>query len=72
MAIEYLGKNNAATTQLVMGSASLVTQISVDRMLVINYIHYINRTNLCSRNNEVYHITQVLKKNPMTEMSQHD
>lgn len=31
-----LGRNKAATTQLVMGSASLVTQISGDRMLVIN------------------------------------
>jgi hypothetical protein len=59
---KYLGRNNAATTQLVMDSASLITQISGDRMLVINYIHYINRTNLCPRNNEVYHITQVLKK----------
>jgi hypothetical protein len=40
---KYLGRNNAATTQLVMGSASLITQISGDRILVINYIHYINR-----------------------------
>jgi hypothetical protein len=59
---KYLGRNNVATTQLVMGIASLIMQISGDRMLVINYIHYINRTNLCPRNNEVYHITQVLKK----------
>lgn len=57
-----LGRNNAATTQLVMGSASLVTQISGERMLVINYIQYTDRTNLCPRNNEVYQITQVLKK----------
>jgi len=60
---KYLGRNNVITTQLVMGSASLIMQTSGDRMLVINYIHYINKTNLCPRNNEVYHITQVLIKN---------
>jgi hypothetical protein len=36
---KYLGSNNAATAQLTTGSASLITQISGDRMLVINYVH---------------------------------
>jgi hypothetical protein len=48
--------------QLIIDSASLITYISGDRMLVINYIHHINRTNLCPRNKEVYRITQVLAR----------
>jgi hypothetical protein len=59
---KYLDSNNATITQFVMGIASLITQISEDRMLVINYIHYTNKRILCPRNNEVYHITQVLKE----------